>query len=382
MLRFTFTLISCFILFYSCLKSIDRPITDNEIAAVGTGFQVLYNLGVREKFAIMQPPLSGIVFYTSLKTLYQLKIIDIIPSGNYFDMISFIFAMETPKMIGNEVLSTIGEKNFRIIRYLNILWSLLIIYIISRRNILLGGMLALIFVPVTDMIMISTTQILSALLVVLVLELIISMMHCISYLKFILLGCVIGLLIAVSGTDGLLLSGMAIVSQIFWQDMNEKKLCKGFKKDWGIGSCITLCIAFFIAWICYGMDLACFCQLQSLLGFKPTNSIRIVPFFDFMKQTIFEVIFKINDNKYSFYQNISIFYNVYNGIITTVNLLLMIMKRNQYGIFSIILLISVFIYNNIYKKNIHLFFDVLSILMAIMIHFQVADYSDKSSKKL
>ena len=369
MFRLIFTIISCFILIYSCIKSIDNTITEDEITAVGTGFEVFYNLGVQEKFAIMQPPLSGIISYSILKGFHQLNNIAVIPSGHYFGLVSFMFAIETPKMIGNEIISAIGKQNFKIIRYINILWVVLILYIISRRNVLLGGVLAIFLYPLNDIIITSTVQVLSVLLVIIILELMNSIKESVSYLKLILLGIVIGLLLAVYGSDGILLVGIIIISQVISRDIEKKKLSKGFKKALIIRGFITFLSAIFIVWICYGMDLACFCQLQSLMGFEPTNSIRIVPFFDSIKQFFFEILFPMHDHKYSFFENISRFFNMYNIIITALSLLMMLKignLHNQYGIFSIILIVAVCIYNDSNPVKIEIFFQTTTIILTVM----------------
>ena len=363
MLKWLCAIISCTILIYGCIKSINKPISEGEIKSVGVGFEVFYNLKAKEKFAILYPPLPGIISYSTLNSIYQPQTASIIPSGNYFGLVSFMFAIETPNLIGSEILSTVGEENFKVIRYINILWVVLLLLFVSKGDIGFIGVLSLFLYPLTDIMMNSNVQILSALLVILVLELMNSILSCISYIKFILLGIVFGLLISVSGTNGFLFGGVAVISQIIWRDIEGKKLSKGFKKEWLFGSLLAIFTGMVVAWICYGMDLACFCQLQSLLGFEPTNSARVVPFFDSMKQIVFESVFAIYGHKYSFFGNLRGFFTIHNAIITTLSLFMMIKRFNQYGIFSIILILAICIYNDVDEDKIQIFFEITSIIL-------------------
>jgi hypothetical protein len=362
---------SCIVLLWGSIQSIEKEVTKDEIAAVGTGFQIFHNLGGGEKFAIVQPPLPGIMSYTILSSTYQLQNIAAIPSGNYFDMVSFIFALETPKVIGNEILLSVGEENFKKIRYVNLLLVATILYIISRKSISLVTILAITLYPFTDILMTGTTEALSGLLVMLLLDGMISSM---SYVKFTIVGLIIGLLIATAGTSGMILAGAAILSQIVFIDIKKKRLSKGFKREWVIGTFLIFTTATTIAWICYGMDLACYCQLESLLGLEPSSSIRIVPFFDSMKQTLFDIIFSTNDHKYSFSENISNFFNRYNIIIAALNVFFAIKKLSHYGIFSLVSLFCIFLYNDSQIELIRSFFDTMSVVLTITLTLQLKDY--------
>jgi hypothetical protein len=370
-LRWGFTIISCIIFILGSIKSIDQPISDSEIRAIGTGFEIFYNLEAPEKFAILEPPLSGIISYTLLKNLYSLGDISYIPSGNYFGLLAFMFALETPKIIGSQILANIGEKNFKNLRYINLIWIAMILYLVSRENIILGGILMLFLYPFQDRMMTSMTQTLSILLILLVLALMNATIKRMSYFHCIMLGVVIGLLIALSGSDGILFAGMAIVSVIIWHDIEKKKLSKGFKKQYLLGYLKACFTAMFILWICYGMDLVCFCQLQSLLGFTPTNSMRIVPFFDSIKQVVFEVLFPMYEHQYSFIGNISEFFNPYNTIITILNLFLGIKIQNQNRVFSIVLIASICLYNNSNPAKIDNFFQITSMILVILNTLQI-----------
>ena len=85
--------------------------------------KIFYNLEGQEKFAIVQPPLPGIILYSLLKSLYHINNISVIPSGSYFGLVSFIYALETPKMIGSDILSAIGTDHFKMIRYFVIFYD-------------------------------------------------------------------------------------------------------------------------------------------------------------------------------------------------------------------------------------------------------------------
>lgn len=370
-LKWCFTIISFIIFLLTGIQSINEPLSDFEIKAIGTGFEIIYNIDAEEKFAILEPPLPGIISYAILKSFYIIEDISYMPSGNYFNIVSFMFALETSKVIGQNIVSLVGEKNCKIIRYINIIWLVIILFIVLKHNIIIGGLLMLFLYPLQTIIMTSTNQTLSLLLVILTLEIMSSIMQHFSYLKYILLGVIVGLLIAVSGSDGILLAGMAIVSVIIWTDIKQKKMHKGFKKKYLIGYLITCFSLIFVVWICYGMDLVCLCQLESLLGLPPTNAIRIIPFFDSMKQIIFEIIFPMDNHQYSFLENISIFFNVYNIIITILSLLMVIKVGSQYGIFSIVLLLSISIYNNINPEKINVFLQINAMLLVTITTLQI-----------
>jgi hypothetical protein len=367
-------IISCTMFFLKCIDSIDREITNSELSSVGTGFQIFHNLEGGERFAIVEPPLSGIISYSILNSIYQLDNIGAIPSGNYFDIVSFIFALETPKVIGSQILSSVGEKNFKVTRYVNILLLLVVVYIVSRGNIFILIIAPLLLMPYSGALMTSTSETLSTLFLLLTLNLVKSTSDCPSYIKFTLLGLVIGLLMATYGSNGMILAGIAILSQVIFIDIKEKRFNKGFKREWVIGTLITFGVSLITLWICYGMDLACYCQLESLLSLKPSSSIRIVPFFDIMKQTIFEIIFSTKEHKYSLFENVSNFFNGYNLLVILLIILVSVRKLSHYGIFSLISLIAVLIYNDSNVELINSFFNIISVILAIALTLQIRDY--------
>ena len=358
-----FTILSFIIFILSSIEYINKPLSDSEIKAIGTGFEVIHNINSHEKFAILEPPLAGIMSYLILNTFYTIDNISYITSGNYFDMISFLFALETSKMIGKKIVLLIGDENCKIIRYLNLLWLVIIFYLISKDNIILCLILMFFLYPIRSIIITSSNEILSVLLVITTLDIMnfIIKNDCI-YKQYIFLGVIVGLLISGSGFNGVILGGMAISSVIIESDLEKKKFNKGFKKKYFIGYLLLLISAIFCLWICYGMNLVSLNQL----GLSQISNIKIIPYFDTIKQIIFESIFLIDDNQYSFFDNISIFFNLYNNIIIILSLLISINNVNQNSIFSIMLIISIAIYNSPNYEHIHIFFTITSILLAIL----------------
>lgn len=373
--------LACFILlFYGLKEAFNKPPTENEIANLGNGFALFHNLDSTEKFAIVQPPLAGLLSFSILKMCSNFDSVSAVPSQNYFDMLGFINALEAPNTLGQQVIDK--SSNLKIARSVNLCLVVILLLILARRNCLLSGLAALMLYPASGVIASATAPMLSALLVTAAFQLMVSILRNKSSSRFILLGIVIGLVIASAGASAFILCGISICTPLIMHDWNNKTRSRGFSPDGvrNIGLCFFVAGA--TAWLAYGMDLACLCQLQTLLGFAPTSSLRVVPFFDPLKQFVFEILFQPQQHIYSFRDNFLQFFDMTNSVLSLLILVCSLRHFHNYSLFSLLLLLSALFYNDPNHAKITLFFDTVSLTLTISAVLLLNNISDiKKSRK-
>lgn len=330
-------------------------LTKNEIKDLGVGASIYHNLHSNRKFAILHPPLSGIISFMSVKHFLNFNISSLAtePSGNYDDLVTYMYALKTPFILGEGILKNLQLQYSTyhiamIMRIKNFCLVFLILLYLAYKNIPFTIAVAIVLLPlrIAD----STSEIMSAFLIVCTLILMNSILYYRSRAKFVLLGIVLGLSISNYGFKGLILCGASICSSIISYDLQNKIKSRGFNLIWFLDVFFCIIVALTVTWILYGMDLVCICQLESLLElqsafYKSIMNWKIVPFFDTFKQSMFEVIFRDNEDQQSFFQNIFTFFTLQNIILTLFAIESTIKQRNSYSILCCFLILSGIVLN-------------------------------------
>jgi hypothetical protein len=373
-MRNIFAILGFLLLFYGVKNSLDNPAAEKEIANVGNGFAAYHNLKANEKFAILQPPLVGIISFSTLQLFFQFDDVSALPSQNYFDMLAFMYASEVPRLLGRQIVEKVD--NFRIARLPNLLLLVVFLAILACKNFFLSGLLAALLYPVSGLIVSATPQLITSLLVITSFELMTSILKKRSSAKFALLGITIGLAMASFGAAVFILCGISICTPIIMYDWKNKSRSKGFNGEWLKDSVLCFVLAAAVAWIAYGRGLACLCQLQTLLGFAPTSSIRIIPFFDSLKQFVFEILFQPDQHVYSFKANISQFFNFKNSLLVLGITIVSLKHFNHYSLFSLALVAAAIFFNDLNHEKVILFFETVSIILTISAILLLNNISD------
>lgn len=357
---FTFTFLFFCILYFV----IKTPITQNEIRSIGNGFAVVHNIMESKKFAVLYAPLSSIISYLFLSLTTNFEKIYVHSSNNYNDIISYIYALNVPEIIGNQIINSDSTIEKISIRLHNIILILILIYYRkSQYSILL--------LQFSQIIAISTFQVISVFLMVLSMTSMRDILQQQNVKKFSILGLIYGLLISASGCNGLFMILSSMCAILISHDMMHKKHSKGFKIAWIKNILVCFIITLIVIWIAYGMDLVPLYNIQNLFGLAILNSIaklEIVPFFDIIQQAIFEVLFREN-KVHSIMNNMMLLIQIFN-----INLIFIIYTcyrkpLHEYSIFSYIILFCAAL--NIH--NIQLFIETTAIILTLVCTWRLSE---------
>jgi hypothetical protein len=389
-----FVLISCIIFF--CLKSyndiISLDITKDEVKDLGNGVILYKNIqsNNEDRFAILYPPLSGLLSLISLNAFTHLSIENIqsIPSGNYSDMVSYMYATDLPYAIGTNIIQTLSEDDISklkiAMRWKNIIGILGLFYILILHKPNLWTVVLVLFFIFNNEFITYTSQVLCSLFTIITFELVVSTLKFRSKLKFSIIGLLLGLTVSVAGINGLKLNLMMIVAALIYDDLKSKSLNKGFKKDWIIGVGICLFITVITTWVVYGVYLEKFKEV--LVIFNVENKLlfniaelEVIPFYDTFKQTIFEIIFEDNSNAQPFKTHLMTVLRYCWPFIILIILRLKQIMNNQYLIASILILLITIIPNSQDASKLLIIAQTVSIIIPVLIFLSF--YNEQNKKK-
>jgi hypothetical protein len=348
----------------------EKDITAVEIESLGNGIALYHNISTdnTERFAILIPPLSGAL--TLFAILPDQSSAQLMTSGDYSDLISYMYALSIPMTLGESLVAP--EIDLKLaMRWKNIVCMLLIFVVLCLKGEYILTSLLIVFFTIFENFVTSTSQVLCALFVICSAQLMSSLLSSRFLWKFILLGVLCSLTIASFGINGLILHGIGIASPIMTYDLQHKSLNRGFKKNWVIGFLLYFLVALFTAWITYGMYLEKFRTVAGMFGYKSSIELRIIPFYDSIKQTVFELIFKDKFNEYCIKYNLI---TLWSSLIVFLPILIYKFKSLKWQtIFPISLLIIAIFFNNNDHQKVRLFLETVSIIFPAAVVFAVAE---------
>lgn len=348
----------------------EKDITAVEIESLGNGIALYHNIktGNENRFAILIPPLPGAL--TLFAILPDQSIAQLIPSGDYSDLISYMYALSIPMTLGGSFVAP--EMDLKLaMRWKNIVCLICIFMILFLKGEYTLTFLLIIFFTIFADFVTSTSQALCALFVICSAQLMSSLLSSRFLWKFILLGVLCGLTIASFGSNGLILHGIGIASPIITYDLQHKSLNRGFKKNWVIGFLLYFLVALFTTWITYGMYLEKFRAVAGMFGYNSSIELRIFPFYDSIKQSVFELIFQDKSNEYCITYN---FITLFISLIVFLPILIYKFKSVKWQtIFPISLLIIAIFFNNKDHQKVRLFLETVSIIFPAAVVFAVAE---------
>ncbi len=357
-------------LFNSFISLKERDITALEIESLGNGIALYNNIktGNVERFAILIPPLPGAM---TLSSILPSPEITALPSGDYGNLVSYIYALSIPMTLGESFRAP--EINLKLaMRWKNIVCLVgIFIILLYKKEYLLTSVMMVFFIIFSNFIT-STSQVLCAFFVIISTQLMTSLLNNqITIWKFILLGFFCGLTIASFGMNGLILHGIGVASQIITYDLQHKSVNKGFKKNWVIGFFCYFLIAVFSTWAMYGFYLEKFSVVAGMFGYNSSFDLRIVPFYDSIKQTIFELIFKDKFNEYCITCNLI---TLWTSFMVFLPILIYKFKQLKWqAFFPISLLIIAIFFNDRNPQKVRLFFETVSIIFPVAVIFAIAE---------
>jgi len=377
--------ISClvFLIIVFCFRSFDnlksQDITRDEVEDLGNGLSLYLNVvsNNTDKFAILSPPLSGIltVLALNLFTDISMKNLNFLPSGNYSDMVSYMYAISTPQKIGENIIKNLskdGIYNLKLaMRWKNIIGMLVIFCVLILHSQSFLHILLILIFTFNNAFITSTSQVLCSLFVIITLELIISTLKSKSRIKFTALGLFIGLTISSAGFDGLKLNLMTIIATLVYDDFTNKSLNRGFKKDWIMGVLLSCFICIIMTWITYGLYLAPLKEGLQIFNIESDLSsyilnLKVIPFYDSFKQNIFEIIFREDNYVSSFKVNLMILLKSFWPFALLLIFNARKIQINQYLIaFVLILFIGIISSNQNHEKAL-IFLQTISIILPIL----------------
>ena len=135
-----------FLIIVFCLKSFDnlksQDITRDEVEDLGNGLSLYWNIKSNntDRFAILSPPLSGILTVLSLNLFTDISMenLNFLPSGNYSDMVSYMYAISSPQKIGEGIIQNLSKDEvYKLkiaMRWKNIIGMLVIFCILIFYN--------------------------------------------------------------------------------------------------------------------------------------------------------------------------------------------------------------------------------------------------------
>ncbi len=343
-----------------------------------------------DRFAILSPPLSGLFTAISLNIFTDISIdnISFLPSGNYSDMISYIYATELSYGVGINIIQNLSQGDIYklkiAMRWKNIIGMLgLFCILLLHRQHILNGLLALFFIFNNEFI-ISTSQVLCSLFIISTFKLVISILKLRSKVKFGIIGFFLGLTVGVAGIDGLKLNLMTIIAALIYDDFKNKSLNKGFKKDWVIGVLICFFITIITTWITYGLYLEKLEEVLIIFNIEnkflfSIRELKVIPFYDIFKQTIFEIIFKDSTDITSFKVHLMLAVRYCWLSILLIIFQIKQMKLNQYLIASVLILFIGIISNGQNAAKVLIMMQTISIIMPVLIFLSL--YNGRDIKK-
>jgi hypothetical protein len=372
-----------FLIIVFCLKSFDnlksQDITRDEVEDLGNGLSLYWNIKSNntDRFAILSPPLSGILTVLSLNLFTDISMenLNFLPSGNYSDMVSYMYAISSSQKIGEGIIQNLSKDEvYKLkiaMRWKNIIGMLVIFCILIFYNQSFLSILLVLIFTLNNSFINSTSQVLCSLFVIVTLELIISTLKSKSKIKFTAWGLFIGLTISSSGFNGLKLNLMTIIAALVYDDFTNKSLNRGFKKDWIMGVLLSCFVCIIMTWITYGLYLAPLEEGLQIFNIESDLSsdilnLKIIPFYDTFKQSIFEIIFREDNYVASFGINLMILLR-YSWIFVLV--LLFKVKKiqiNQYFIALILILFISIISSNQNHEKALIFLQTISIILPIL----------------
>ncbi len=401
--------------------NITQP-SNREIIQLGIGTQWLYNVTSHSndysRFAIVHPPLSGIVTALPLY-LYGFRLendfIYMNTNNQYDDMVSYLHAMKMPYIVGNEVISQANINKIDIYRFLRmpnitcvgitcIIILIFTLYITQSYNIALFSVITYVLllllnqnIQMTFVTMTSTN--LLAMLLTASWFATMSMLSNPNYYKCSMIGVTIGGLYITADTTGMLFFCMVICANILTNDILQKQLSRGFKLQWVRYCLYTILIFLSIVWIGYGMYLAppdefitpfIFNITQNIcktLGCNITD-IKIIPFDDNLRKLMYSVMFEDMEEKSSV---CNVFNEAFqcNSIITHCSVLVQVILPQFGMIFAMLVVTCSILRVNILKAFaiLHLSTEqqryfVSSLILALFMLLSVVLYTDDNKQNI
>jgi hypothetical protein len=357
-------------LFNSFISLKKKDITVIEIESLGNGVALYHNVknSNESRFAILIPPLPGV---TTLFPILQSPEIAALPSGDYSDLVSYMYALSIPMTLGESFRAP--EMDLKLsMRWKNIVCFIgIFIILFCKKEYILTLVMMFFFTIFSDFI-ISTSQVLCALFVIWSAHLMTSLLnYSKEKWKFILLGLLCSLTVGSFGINGLILHGVGIASPIIIYDLQHKTLNRGFKKYWVIGFLLYFLVALLATWAMYGFYLEKFSVVAGMFGYKSSIELRIIPFYDSIKQTVFEVIFKDKFNEYCIKYNLI---TLWSSLIVFLPILIYKFKSLKWqAFFPISLLIIAIFFNDRDQQKVRLFLETVSIIFPAAVIFAIAE---------
>ena len=297
----------CLVIFNYLFQAINIakkiPFNNEEISNIGTGIQVISNVKNNNNYAIVQPPLPGILSAILIGETFKNDTL-LIGNDKYYDFISYLQTMYTPYIIGNAILENF-EGNL-ILRYASILSILVVslcIYTICR--FCTNSVSATIFSVIFFLIQIysSYEQIIRinglSLTQIFLWSGLITMMSILQKLntcKSIILGGLFAGAAMSGGGNAIILMLILLMSCLISKDIARKKISNGFNKKWTYCILLLIFTFFFILWLGYGAKMSAPEDLiiqPFYVFFKKYNMEKqhIIAFMDIIKKFIFDVLF-------------------------------------------------------------------------------------------
>ena len=373
-----------FLIIVFCLKSFDnlksQDITRDEVEDLGNGLSLYWNIKSNntDRFAILSPPLSGILTVLSLNLFTDISMenLNFLPSGNYSDMVSYMYAISSPQKIGEGIIQNLSKDEvYKLkiaMRWKNIIGMLVIFCILIFYNQSFLSILLVLIFTLNNSFINSTSQVLCSLFVIVTLELIISTLKSKSKIKFTAWGLFIGLTISSSGFNGLKLNLMTIIAALVYDDFTNRSLNRGFKKDWIIGVLISCFVCIMITWITYGLYLAPLEEGLQIFNIESDFSsdivnLKVIPFYDTFKQTIFEIIFREDNYVSAFRINLIILLKSFWPLLLLLIFNARKIQINQYLISCVLILFIGIISSNQNHEKTLIFLQTISIISQVLI---------------